>query len=219
MSDPKAKCPSCGDTAVDADAEISRLTAENAFLRMGMERARKVIEDEATHDTSCKSHSFYCSVCGVTVRDHPHFIAIVGNDLASTGICPNFEWLEPPCDCFKSRVRALLPAPGEPPPFETDWKSVAQVMAIRIFDATRALQSIALNHAEPARPGVVAALKALDGEPDTLMGALQELAKARRAYLAAGVPDESVRPEDDADAVLTRALDALCAMVPEEGNE
>ena len=52
---------------------------------------------------------------------------------------------------------------------DVDWRGACQMMGRRMFQATKALESIALNYSEPARSGVMMALSCLDGIPPVAM--------------------------------------------------
>lgn len=67
-------------------------------------------------------------------------------------------------DVLRERISELEQASEARGQEVDEWRKRCQAMGIRMFEADKALNSIALNHAEAARSGVTKAMNALDGK-------------------------------------------------------
>lgn len=84
--------------------KISELEKKLAVAELAMAQVRAA-RPELSHTLKCKSRECFCSVCHVCVDEHPSFFKR-GNAryTIDPSICPDFEWVDYPCDCILSHI-------------------------------------------------------------------------------------------------------------------
>ncbi len=105
---------------IDQNADDYRLTKDAlAEKRREIERLREAIKG-MRHDRECASHNCKCSICGISVDDHPSFFLEEGG--VDPSVCPGFRWVKDPCDCKIARALSGSPADPQGPTNERQWR-------------------------------------------------------------------------------------------------